>query len=330
VALSLAGGPQPVWLADGPPPSKGAVVGVKLWRGQATLISTAGRLIETTDNPIWLESDALLRALVLLSIGVGMLLIFAWHWGTAPALGPRPSIDAIGTLDGYDDGVRGDPSRFVVRPVRRSDAPEKGPLGSLGTTNVVLRMLPLAVLLLGGFIGNPPTRHNRLLWVVPLVGVLVAGLAIVMLGRELYLRRGSLFADMQEFGATNWLGMACQFPRNQLQRIVVMYVDYQRAGTRAVVLFVSNSGSVLLRTRGRWWRRDQLQRVATFLGVKVENLWDPTVPTPPIDPVTPAQLRAQFRGAEAYWTAHPTITALVLTPIIIAAVSLVILALQSH
>lgn len=330
VELSLPTGSQRVWLAAGPAPQRGAPVGVKVWRGQPTLISTAGRLIETTDNPLWLEGDTLLRALLILAVGAGMLLVFAWHWGAVPALGPGPfPIDTIGTIAGYDD-ARGDPSRLVLRPVRRSDAPEGNPFGSITATNVMLRILPLGLFFVGGFVGDPPVRHQRLTWAAPIVGILVATFAAVVVWRELYLRLGSLFADAEGFGATNWLGLARRYPRDQLQRIVISYVDSGRAGTGVVVLFVANSGSVLFRVRGRWWRREELQRFASFLGVQVENLWDPAVPIPPTSPVTAAQLRAQFRGAESYWRAHPTITAWVLTPVILVAVSLLILALQGR
>jgi hypothetical protein len=191
-------------------------------------------------------------------------------------------------------------------------------------------MVPLAAILLGGFFGDPPVRHQRLLWAAPLAGALVAAFACAVVWRELYLRRGSLFADGQDFGTTNWLGIARRYPRSQLQRIVVSYVDYQRAGTRAMVLFVSSQGSVLLRVRGQWWTHDQLQRLASFLGEPAENLWEPGVPTPPAPTVTPAQLRANFRGAEPYWSAHPAITAWVVTPIILVAVTVVILAIQGR
>src|ERR1700737_1756136 len=67
VDLVLPTGSQSVWLADGPPPVQGAVVGVKLWRGRATLLSVPNGLIETTDNPLWQETALLLRALLLLA-----------------------------------------------------------------------------------------------------------------------------------------------------------------------------------------------------------------------------------------------------------------------
>ena len=305
--------------------------GAKLWNRRATLISASDRLIETTDNPLWLESDALLRALLILAVGAGLLLIFAWHWGAVPALGSgQIPIDTTGAILG-NEGIGADPTRLVLRPLRRSDAPEGTRFGSLGATAVVARILALMLPFLGVLVvGNPPLRHQRLIFVAPAAGVLVAAFAVFVVWRELYLRLGSLFADAQDFGATNWLGIARRYPRSQLQRIVVSYLDYPRGGTRAVVLFVSNSGSVLMRRPGRWWRRDQVQRLASFLGVQAENLWDPGVPVPPVSPVTPDQLRAQFRGAMPYWTAHPTLTALVITPVVIVAVVLLVLAVGSH
>jgi hypothetical protein len=330
VDLNLPIGSQSVWLADGPPPTQGAVVGVKVWRGRATLLSTPSGLIETTNNPLWQETDILLRALLLLVVGTGMLLIFAWQWGAGPASenGPLPA-DTMGTSLGNDAPLM-DPSRFVLRPVRRSDAPEGIAFASLGKASLVLRLVGLMIPILGAFLGNPPTQHQWMLLGVPVAGVLVAAFALALGWRELYLRHGTLFADGQDFGATNWLGIGRRFPRSQLQRIVVSYVQYQRAGVRGVVLFVSSPGSVLVRTPGRFWRSDQLQRLAKFLGVEAENLWAPGATTPPVAAILPAQLRAQFRGGEPYWRAHPSITAWVLTPIILVAVVLLILAVQGH
>jgi hypothetical protein len=329
VDLNLPIGSQSVWLADGPPPTQGAVVGVKVWRGRAMLLSTPTGLIETTENPLWQETDILLRALLLLAVGTGMLVTFAWHWGAGPALVGQLSADPMGTILG-NDGSLVDPSRLVLRPVRRSDAPDGMAFASLGKASLVLRLVGLMIPILGAFVGNPPTQHQWMLWGVPVVGVVVAIFALALGERQLYLRRGTLFADGQEFGATNWLGVARRFPRNQLQRMVVAYVDYQQAGVRSVALFVSSSGSVLLRTRGRCWRRDQLQRLATFLGVEAENLWAPGASAPPVAAVLPAQLRAQFRGGEPYWRAHPSITGWVLAPIILAVIVLGALAIQGH
>ncbi len=139
-------------------------------------------------------------------------------------------------------------------------------------TGVAIRLLLLVGFVLGAFVGNPVARHNRLIWVTVLVGGLVAVLAVAVVGRELYLLRGSLFADAQWFGTTNLLGVVRRYPRSQLQRIVIRSVDSQPAGTKSEVLFVSNTGSVLLRASGRWWRRDQLKRLASFLKVQTENL----------------------------------------------------------
>jgi len=329
VDLDLPIGSQWVWLADGPPPQRGAVVGVKLWNGRATLISAPGGLIETTDNPLWLETDVLLKAILLLTLGAGMVLVFAWHWGTVLASDGQFPTDSMGTIHGNDSTVA-DPSQLVLRPVRRSDAPEGSRLESLGKTSLLLRLLALALPLLGALLGNAPSQHQWLTWGVPVLGVLVAGFAVLVGWRELYLRHGSLFADGQDFGATNSLGLARRYPRSQLQRIVISYVDYDRAGTRAVVLFVSSPGSVLLRTPGKWWRSDQLGRLARFLGVQAENLWAPGASTPPVAPLIPAQLRAEYRGAEPFWSAHPAMTAWVITPIVIVAVVLLVLAIGSH
>jgi hypothetical protein len=329
VALDLPMGSQSVWLADGPPPTRGAVVGVKVWGGRAMLISQPTGLIETTENPLWQETDALLRALLILLVGTGMLLIFGWHWGAGPALVGQLSADPMGTILGNDATLL-DPSRLVLRPVRRSDAPEGTRFASLGRTSLVLRLVALTVPLLGAFFGNPPTQHQWMLWGVPVLAVGVAIFALALGERELYLRRGTLFADGQEFGTTNWLGLARRFPRSQLQRIVVTYVDYQQAGVRAVVVFVSSPGLVLLRTPGRFWRSDQLQRLAKFLGVEAENLWAPGASAPPVAAILPAEFRAQFRGGQPYWRAHPSMTAWVLTPIILLAVVLLVLAVQGH
>jgi hypothetical protein len=329
VALDLPMGSQSVWLADGPPPSRGAVVGVKVWGGHAMLISAPTGLVETTENPLWQETDVLLRALLILLVGAGMLLIFAWHWRAGPALDGQLSADPMGTILGNDATLM-DPSRLVLHPVRRSDAPEGIRFASLGRTSPVLRLVGLMIPLLGAFLGNPPTQHQWMLWGVPVVGVLVAAFALALGWRELYLRYGTLFADGQEFGTTNWLGIARRFPRSQLQRIVVTYVDYQQAGVRAMVLFLSTPGSVLLRTPGRFWRSDQLQRLAKFLGVEAEDLWVPGATTPPTAAILPAQFRTQFRGGQSYWRAHPSMTAWVLTPIILLAVVLLILAVQGH
>jgi hypothetical protein len=267
MALQLPTGSRTVWLASGPAPARYSPVGVKVWRGRVTLISTPNGVIETSDNPLWQAGDALLNALMVLFLAAGLLLIFGWQWRAVPGLGAGGpySPGALGTV-ADEDALATALGRLILRPVRASDAPSSNLIQSQWAK--VIRIIGTAGVLVVGMLGDPIAKHDRLLWITPTVGALVAVFAIALAWRELYLRRGSLFADAQEFGARNALGMTRRYPRGQLQRIVMRDI----LSPRAKVVFLSNSGQELLRVSRRWWRRDQLQRLASFLKVEAENL----------------------------------------------------------